>query len=89
MKTLNDLITTRRGRRRQDTDRTNLYEIIQVGEYREDLSPDALRQSAVDDIKRFRQKQFTYNSISDTRLILDSKISYIKEKFNITEEDLK
>ena len=88
MKTLNDLVTTRRGRRRQDTDRTNLYEIIQVGEYREDLSPDALRQSAVDDIKLYLEKlnnSVTAREIDD----YDSKIEYIKKKFNITEEDLK
>ena len=46
------------------------------------------RRAAIDDIKQYMEKlnnHVTAREIDD----YDSKIEYIKEKFNITEEDLK
>jgi len=49
-----------------------------------------LRQSAIEDIKEY--KRITNGKIKLNRrwyLTLIGKIEYIKEKFNLTEEDLK
>ena len=111
MKTLKDLIIRRRGRKRIDTDRTNLYSYIQIGESQDELSPGQLRQSAIEDIKQYQKEiEEIYQTIKSDehkpttnlckicrmgsydctcRAKRKSKIEYIKEKFNITEDDLK
>lgn len=55
METLKDLTILRKGRARADTDRTNLYDVLQVGEFQEVCYPEQLRQSAMDGIKELKE----------------------------------
>ena len=66
------------------------------GEYQDDLSPCQSRRSAIEDIKSYLKRKeeinVGYEHSKPLRIEmyeLNAKIEYIKEKFNITEDDLK
>lgn len=88
MKTLKDMVIRFRGARRPDTEQTDFYNIIIIGEYADIVWPNQFRQSAIEDLRE-EMERFKKADTETKSAMAAARLDYIKEKFNLTEEDLK
>lgn len=86
LKTLKDLSILKRGRRREDTDRTGLYDMMIVGEYSTICFPDQLREEAIKWVKHiYNDARLEHRPLNDKD---KHEIDWIKHFFNLTDEEI-